>query len=84
MPGASETAIVGWLGSELKMRISSPPEKGRANREILKLLASALSIPVSRVAIVSGHAASRKSIEISGLSQAELETVFGQADDTAM
>ena len=32
-----------------------PPERGRANRRVLELLAQELGVPVERLQIVAGH-----------------------------
>lgn len=64
VPGASSSKIVGWLGDELKIRISEAPEKGKANRAVVKLLAKHLEISASDIKIISGHSSSHKKLEI--------------------
>ena len=67
VPGASRAGIAGWLGDKLKIRVSAPPERGRANAAVLELLAGALGIPEERVRIVAGTSSARKVVEIDGL-----------------
>ena len=50
----------------LKTRVRAVPEKGRANDAILKLLARALGLPMSRVRLLSGDTARRKCILLEG------------------
>ncbi len=47
-----------------RIRVVSPPEKGRANREVLDRLAGHLGIPLSSLKIVRGMSSSRKTIRI--------------------
>lgn len=72
VPGASRAGIVGWLGDSLKVRVTAPPESGRANAAVTALLAAVLGVPKSAVEIVSGVATPRKVVEIRGLSEAEV------------
>lgn len=72
VPGASREGIAGWLGDALKVRVSAPPEKGRANAAVVSLIAAALAVPRSDVRIVSGHGAARKILEIDRLDEAQV------------
>lgn len=72
MPGSSRDGIAGWLGDALKVRVSAPAERGKANAAAEAVVAAALGLPEGSVRIVSGPASARKLIEISGLSEAEV------------
>ncbi len=72
VPGASGDKVVGWLADALKVRVRAAPEKGKANRAVETLLAGALAVDEACVKIVSGHSASRKVVEIAGVSEAEM------------
>jgi len=48
----------------LEMRVSAAPANGAANDEVIKLLAKALGIPKSGLAIVSGQTARLKRIKV--------------------
>jgi len=45
---------------EYKIRVSAPPSKGEANKEVVKTLASHFGLPPSRVKIVRGQKSQRK------------------------
>ena len=64
VPGASRDAIAGPLGDRLKVRVAAPPEGGRANEAIVRLLAEALGVPIAAIAIVQGHAAPLKVVRV--------------------
>lgn len=72
-PGAGRAAIVGRHGDAWKVRVTAPPEHGRANEAVLRLLAQALGVPRDAVTIVSGHAAREKIVELTGVGPALIE-----------
>lgn len=72
VPGSSRDCIVGWLGDALKVKVKAPPEAGKANAAIEKVLAKTLGLPKDAVRIISGTSSSRKIVEINGLSEEEL------------
>jgi len=65
VPGASRPGIMGVLGDRLKVRVAAPPERGKANREVVALLRDWLG--VRNVEIVAGHARAEKTARIAGL-----------------
>lgn len=71
-PAARRTAIEGEHGGALKVSVSDPPERGRANEAARRLLAEALGLPVSAVSVKAGHASRDKIVEIEGLAPAEV------------
>ena len=78
MPSSSRDAIVGWLGDELKVRVSAPPERGRANAAVEKLVADALGVAVKGARVVSGRTSPHKVLEVAGLSESEARERLAQ------
>ncbi len=72
VPGSSRECIAGWLGDTLKVCVKVPPEKGKANKAVEKIVAKVLAMPVKQVKIIRGNTSSRKVIEITGLSETEV------------
>ncbi|MBI1338503.1 MAG: DUF167 domain-containing protein [Phycisphaera sp.] len=72
VPGAKRDEIAGWLGEALKVRVSAPPEKGKANEAVRGVIARALGVPVDAVVIVSGHTSPRKGVEVCGVGELEI------------
>ncbi len=68
VPGSSRSAIAGWLGERLKVRVAAPPEAGKANEAVRRLLAEALGVPPRQVAIIAGESTPEKTVRISGVS----------------
>ncbi|MFZ9914014.1 MAG: DUF167 domain-containing protein [Phycisphaerales bacterium] len=66
VPGARRDEIAGVLGDRLKVRVSQPPEGGRANDAIAAVLAGVLQVPVRSVELVSAAANPQKTFRIAG------------------
>ena len=71
-PKASRNAIQGWAdGADgqkfLKVSVTAAPEKGKANKALIELLAQKLDVPKSAFTIVRGAADRLKIIDIKGL-----------------
>lgn len=72
VPGSSRSGVAGWLGDTLRVRVTAPPERGRANAAVEALLREVLGLSAGQVRIVAGGASPRKIVEIVGLSDAEI------------
>jgi uncharacterized protein len=72
-PGARKNELVGRHGAAWKVRVSAPPEDGRANDAVLKLLAERVGLPRRAVSIVSGHSGREKVVKVDGLDRVESE-----------
>ena len=70
--GASRDAIDGWLGHTLKVRVTAPPERGKANAAVERLLAEAVGIPKAKATVVSGHTSTRKVLELASVSESDV------------
>jgi hypothetical protein len=79
-PGARGRGLVGWMADgTLKIRVSEPPEGGRANRAVAELMAAALGVRASAVTVVRGHGARAKLIEVDGISAEQARTRIASA-----
>jgi uncharacterized protein (TIGR00251 family) len=54
--------------------VTAPPEKGKANREVVRLLADAVGAPASDVEVVRGATARDKVVRFSGWTAAALRS----------
>ena len=71
-PGARRNAIVGLHAGSLRVAVSAPPEKGKANAAIQALLADALGCKASQVGLLSGETARQKRFLIEGIAPEDL------------
>ena len=70
-PGASKVEI-DRVGDEVRIKIHSRPEGGKANNELIELMSKKLKVPKSNIRIVKGLTSRNKVIEIEGLSYEEI------------
>lgn len=80
VPGAGRAGFVGRYGAAWKVRVAAPPERGRANDAVLKLLSDTLALPRASVSLVSGHGGRDKIVELAGITEAELESRLASAE----
>ena len=66
-PGARATRVVGRHGEAWKVRVEAPPEGGKANEAVLRLLAETLDLRRRDVTVVSGHGTRDKIVELAGI-----------------
>lgn len=66
-PGARRNMIVGEQAGALKVAVTAPPDKGRANDSIVLVLADSLGLKRSQVELVSGATSRAKKFLLRGL-----------------
>lgn len=64
IPNAKSNEVVGEYLDMLKIKVTAPPENGRANKTAIELLAREFGIPKNKIHIVKGHTAREKLIQI--------------------
>ncbi len=77
IPKASKNAIVGWEQEELKVKVHAPPDKGKANEELIAFLAKSWKIPPSLFSIYSGETSRHKKLCIKNCSLEQLKKIIG-------
>ncbi len=77
VPGARRDEIAGRLGDRLKVRVSAPPEGGRANAAVCRVIAASLGVKPGAVAIVAGHSSPEKLVEITGVEPGRVAALLG-------
>ena len=69
---SKKAGLVGLEGTRLKVKVHSPREKGKANEELIRLLADYLKIPPSHISIVKGAVATIKLLHLQGIEEGAL------------
>ena len=75
VPGASQTGITGLHDGSVRIRVSAPPEGGKANRSLAKVLANLTGTDVE---LVAGRNSRRKRFLIRGVSPAAVVDVISE------
>lgn len=76
-PRGGRDAIDGWDGDVLRVRVAAAPVDGKANDALLRLLAKALGVAPSRVALVSGTQARLKTVDVDGMTADDVRAALG-------
>lgn len=66
-PRSSRSGIVGPYGNALKVKLTSPPVEGKANNELINVLAKEFGIRKKDVEIVSGESSKNKIVKLTGV-----------------
>lgn len=75
-PRSRRTGVLGLRAGRILIGVSSPPEKGKANDELLAILAATLGLPRSSLGILSGHGHREKAVRCSGLSEEQARSAL--------
>lgn len=74
-PKAHKSRIVGLHDGRLKVQLAAPPVDGRANQELIRLLARWAGVPKQRVELVRGASGKRKTVSIEGLTAKQIRSL---------
>lgn len=75
-PRSSKTEISGIQDGILRVRLTSPPVDGAANRQCIELFSRKMKIPKRAIRIASGAKARRKRLKILGLGVEEMKNIL--------
>jgi uncharacterized protein YggU (UPF0235/DUF167 family) len=76
VPRASADRVGPYADGVLRVRVVRAPVDGEANRSVLRLVADALGLPPSRIALVAGTRGRRKRLRVDGVTEPELERLL--------
>jgi uncharacterized protein (TIGR00251 family) len=62
--GASRRRILGVHGGALKLSVKAPPERGKANKDVVSLVAETFGLTPSDVEILSGETSPDKVVRL--------------------
>ncbi len=71
-PNAGRNEITGFKDDVLRVKIGAPPEKGKANKELIDFLSNTLEVSKSSITIIRGQTSRNKIIGIEGIKQEDL------------
>jgi len=63
-PNSSVTGIYGIYRNRIKIKLAAAPEKGKANKELIKFISSKIGISKKNIKIIAGEKSVYKEISI--------------------
>ena len=75
-PRASSNALAGLQGEQLKLRLTTPPVDGKANKAVIAFLAKICHLPKSAFTLKSGHQSRSKTLVVSGIALQALQEIL--------
>lgn len=75
-PRASKNEVVGLQGDELKLRLTSPPVEGAANKLCREFLAKLLGVAKGQVSLVSGDKSRHKRLLARGVTSEQARHIL--------
>jgi uncharacterized protein (TIGR00251 family) len=82
--GAAKTRVLGVHAGALKLSVGTAPEKGKANREVLALVARVFSLPRRGAELVSGETSRDKVVRLALTPEEAARRWAGRAGQPAM
>ena len=71
-PRASKNEVVGVQGEELKVRLTSPPVEGEANRLCVEYFAKRLGVAKGAVELLAGEKSRHKRLLVRGVEESQV------------
>ena len=75
-PRAAANALAGLQGDALKLRLTTPPVDGKANKAVIAYLAKFFRLPKSALVIKSGQQSRIKTVVIKGADEQQVRTLL--------
>ena len=71
-PNAARNEVTGFTDGVLHVKIAAPPEKGKANKELIDYLSRTLGVSKSSLLLLKGQTRRNKVLSVDGLSRADI------------
>ncbi len=74
-PNASKDRVVGEHADQLKIAVTVAPEKGKANKAVIKVLSRLIGVKSSDIQIVSGETSRDKKVFIRDINEDDFNRI---------
>ncbi len=71
-PNSSKDRVVGEYADQIKIAVTVAPEKGKANKAVIKLFAKWLGIKSSDIQIISGETSRDKEVFVKNITEEDV------------
>ena len=75
-PNAGRNEITGLKDGFLQVRVTAAPEKGKANKAVMDLLAEKWGLRKSSITIIKGETSRNKIVLINGLNSEDISSIL--------
>jgi uncharacterized protein len=77
-PGARKNAVIGEHNGALKIAVTAPPDRGKANKALVELLGRVLAVKRAQIELCSGLTSHDKRFLVRGMRPAELQACIAE------
>jgi uncharacterized protein len=81
IPRAGRSRLDGTRGGAILARLNAPPVDGKANDELIDLIAGALDVPPRAISIVAGERSRQKRLRIAGIDAATAAARLARSEE---
>ena len=78
-PKSRREQILGMHGDRIKLAVTEPPDKGKANEAVLRLTAAALNLAPSRVELLRGSTSRQKDLLVREFTVEDAKSLIAEA-----
>ena len=75
-PRSSKNEVTGIYNNALKIRLTSPPIDGAANKACIRFFSKLLGVSPSEITIVQGFSSRNKTIEVIGITEKQFQEIL--------
>ncbi len=77
IPGARRPGLGGLIGDRLKVKVNAPPEDGKANAAICRLIAAKLGLKLAQITVETGATDREKTLRLEGIDRTDAVRLLG-------
>jgi uncharacterized protein len=78
-PNAGRNEVAGCTGGVWRVKVAAPPDKGKANKELIEFLSRVLRLKKDSLNISQGLTSHNKIVQVEGLALEEIAARLSQA-----
>ncbi len=71
-PNSSQEKVIGEYSGQLKVAVNAPPDKGRANKAIVKVLAKWIKIKDADIYLLHGEKSKDKEVFVKNITEKDI------------
>ncbi len=77
-PNSSKEGVMGEHAGQLKVAVTAPPERGKANKAIIKVLAKWLEVKSSAIYLIHGEKTKDKEIFVKNITEKDIHKLVAK------